>query len=1280
MKKYNAINQSYFSYVTHSTINTSTQTPTATVTNIDKDTNFNKIDNKVNNDSIDTKDIITRDVNMLDSKNNLKDTYIINEMNYDDCEWDSDELNSSYLFSPNKYLINSKLELLLDKVYSIELEKFKVNNISYLGIYLVAFRVIKKGDKDIIVYNTVYYNDLFTYPLMSFLYFRYKMNERRYYNGFNNSLFIIDPLTGNEYLSTTGNKCLTILIDNLNEEFNKSTIKSTYDCFRFLSKSSNMLLADKVKMYRLLELAINRDLKTFLNEATNNLVPWINSILYENDINNQKYNIINRCIFITKHLDTMLDDLRSKGLNVNAGPQKHRGFINSASSSLALLDSDFRYSLYTHNNYHASQNKYYSNNSPNYIKKLTQNKFSYNNIHMRLGLSKYYSTNTKTNKQIKSKDFLLNSIFKNINIFLEENPLNTDTQKKIESFVFDQYNKWESVKPSTKFLGIDMNIFTPKFSKLLTEKILLIKSYIKKAKLNKEFDIKSDNEHLSYDYYLHLIINRLDDNKIISLIMYYFCKLATYKDGEYENINTLNTTISFGKDISREYLISLYKEYLESNKNIEGSLTFSKWKNKNINIVQPVENDTLYAYLGARIFFDLLSTADLIHQDILQISKSEKESVLKLNIQISDFVEKNKLFVIPLKLPMIVEPKAHNIKELGGYLLNDIEITDELIIDKANYKESSTIKRKNIIYNMVNNLNKTSYKINNEVLEYILDFGVKYGIIIDNNIVHEYENIKRTKRQEKIYRSYKSKLILQNNILYIASAYANIPNIYFPVRLDQRGRVYCEPNYFNYQSTELAKSLISFAHPGIIKRKDYLAIEYLKAYGANCYGQTLDKKSYAKRVEWVDKNKEDILKYKNGKLISKAKDKCLFLAFCIEYTRFNEFIEQENTLEFKTYLPVQLDATCNGFQHLAMLSNETKIFQQVNLSKASIHDIPYDLYTYMKRKLLITFKEKSSIENLSKSLKESYNRLNNILLDRSHLKKAIMTLPYNASILSVARYIKDQLKKCEYTVEEIEEMKKKDGDKVIAWYGMSNQIEPKRLINDNDIILLAKTIYEIIYRDFPKIKKLSEYLFNVAKICDKLRIPISWSLPHGLHIHQSYLLTTSSKIKPFAYSESSLTLKVPVYHKDDKLKKNPLLSKNKQKISLMPNLIHSLDAASLALLYNSFYSNYKPIVNFYAIHDCFTTTCDRVDTLINYLKVVYMNLYTEDSYLRKFDKGIIDSIIFYYGEDCKYDSLNRTFTIDSKKYVLNDIEEVLGKNLPKNSLIKELKESKYLII
>ena len=79
-------------------------------------------------------------------------------------------------------------------------------------------------------------------------------------------------------------------------------------------------------------------------------------------------------------------------------------------------------------------------------------------------------------------------------------------------------------------------------------------------------------------------------------------------------------------------------------------------------------------------------------------------------------------------------------------------------------------------------------------------------------------------------------MLLEQTILSIVEFYKDFYNIYFPVRSDQRGRLYCMPNYFNYQSNELSKALLMFSKPGELHQSDLRAAIYLKLYGVNSFG------------------------------------------------------------------------------------------------------------------------------------------------------------------------------------------------------------------------------------------------------------------------------------------------------------------------------------------------------------------------------------------------------------------------------------------------------------
>jgi DNA-directed RNA polymerase len=56
--------------------------------------------------------------------------------------------------------------------------------------------------------------------------------------------------------------------------------------------------------------------------------------------------------------------------------------------------------------------------------------------------------------------------------------------------------------------------------------------------------------------------------------------------------------------------------------------------------------------------------------------------------------------------------------------------------------------------------------------------------------------------------------------------------------------MYCVTEYLNYQGIELAKGLLQFSVGEKVHLNDKLAISYLKIFGTNCFGNTLEKKIF----------------------------------------------------------------------------------------------------------------------------------------------------------------------------------------------------------------------------------------------------------------------------------------------------------------------------------------------------------------------------------------------------------------------------------------------------
>ena len=219
----------------------------------------------------------------------------------------------------------------------------------------------------------------------------------------------------------------------------------------------------------------------------------------------------------------------------------------------------------------------------------------------------------------------------------------------------------------------------------------------------------------------------------------------------------------------------------------------------------------------------------------------------------------------------------------------------------------------------------------------------------------------------------------------------------------------------------------------------------------------------------------------------------------MEFKRFYDFYMDENAMEFHTYLPIQLDATCIGFQHMALLSNEDILFKELNLISNSVKgnkvsaDPLSDFYSFLLHKLLRYFSDKiSKGETSDNNNKGSYERLHNFIWNKTNVKKSIMTMPYNSSARSMKKYLAESLVKIDCKQDDT------------SWYSVT-EARTKTVINDYDLYLLISSLRYIIDNDFGKIRKLTKYLKNVATMLNFLGLPIVWTLPTGLTIKQSYL-------------------------------------------------------------------------------------------------------------------------------------------------------------------------------
>ena len=560
-------------------------------------------------------------------------------------------------------------------------------------------------------------------------------------------------------------------------------------------------------------------------------------------------------------------------------------------------------------------------------------------------------------------------------------------------------------------------------------------------------------------------------------------------------------------------------------------------------------NDT-YFKLGR----ELLKLARETNLVSIALDKTEKKlkrpNVVILNkefsLQILNDRDVLSYLATPVFSPMICPPNDWDDVFGGGYLLNVTASDSSLVKHNRKREIRDGIKRAkdnhglDSTFKAVNALQKTPWRINRNVYDAMQKALQTKGFKLPH--LHN----PRDKDERKLRYGLR---------LTEAARFLDEERIYFPYTLDYRGRAYCQPQTLNYQLDDIGRSLLEFADAKPLGEE---GVKWLKIHLANCWGKGEDKKPFSGREDWVQIFTPLILQSAENPIETKwwrdADEPWKFLAACYDWKSVTN--HGPDTL---SYLPIAVDGTCNGFQHISALRRHKQGAELTNLEPA---DCPKDLYTDVSNMFMETI-QKDAYNGILEA-KDFLAAIKDFLEQapgnkRKMIKMPVLATPYGISKKGIAEYFRNVF--------------------------LDGHFEYERRVVISEY--LAKKLKTSIRKTIRPGTKLMAWFRKIAFKLAKENLPIEWTAPTGFIVVQAEWRTRTRSIP----GKPSITL-------TEKIRPQKL-SGIQQALKVVANFIHSLDAAHLVLTINRLaceenLTHFGVVHDSYAVHGCDILKLNRV--------------------------------------------------------------------------------------
>ncbi len=625
--------------------------------------------------------------------------------------------------------------------------------------------------------------------------------------------------------------------------------------------------------------------------------------------------------------------------------------------------------------------------------------------------------------------------------------------------------------------------------------------------------------------------------------------------------------------------------------------------------------------LGSKLLTILMDTVGLVR--ITTESKGRHNTVKRLvaTPETLDWIDDRCSRIgltAPQYKPLVIKPREWTYDNLtnGVYYSHHCRPVRFVKTRNTNYLEELKSCEIDVVLHSVNAMQATPWAVNKDILNLInelWDNGIEWCPSIPTRFneteLSEDDFELETKQQWAAFYKEKNRIDAANResaakriafttMLTTAEEYAAFDEFFFGYCLDFRGRVYAVGSY-NGMGPDEMKATLRFAKGKPLGENGWkwLAIQLANSGDFD----KVSKDTLEARVQWVMDNEHWIMQcvenpFENRQWVDADKP-LQFMAAAMEW---KGFLEQGDA--FVSHLPVALDGSCSGLQHLSMATKCASTAQNVNILPT---DKPADIYQIVADKVVARLREDSAKpfehwgEPILNNMGVRVPNYTELALEwlahgfgRSHSKRSVMTYSYGSKQFGFKEQIQTDvmhplMRECNKTGKEFP-------------FSYDNGYRASSYI--------ARLLWDAVVDSVKRPAVLMDWLTDSASKVAKEKyempdgslhaMPVRWTTPLGFPVVQSYYDTNPRRVKT---SINGALVYLTLKEATDQI------CTRKSAQSMAPNTVHSWDAAHLQLTVSR--AAQAGMGSFSLIHDSFATHAADTDEFWHIIRESMVEMY-----------------------------------------------------------------------